>query len=112
MPADYTEVNLDVGELLILDPMLMHSASSNTGEILSSRHVVFTTMFADSAIGTTLAALPNRMAVAPASKFAPELREGLPEGLRGLLEWELPLAGQTARAVPNGLAVGAQKAKL
>ena len=49
-------------------------------------------MFADSAIGTTLAALQNRMAVAPSTKFAPELRDGLPESLRGLLEWELPMA--------------------
>ena len=49
-------------------------------------------MFADAAIGTTLAALPNRMAVAPPSKFSPELRDGLPPELRGLLEYELPMA--------------------
>ena len=33
VPAEYTEVSLDVGSLLILDPMLMHSASSNSGEV-------------------------------------------------------------------------------
>ena len=70
----------------------MHSASSNAGQVLPSRHVLFTTMFADAAIGTTLAALPNRMAVAPPSKFSPELRDGLPPELRGLLEYELPMA--------------------
>ena len=49
-------------------------------------------MFADSAIGTTLAALQDRMAVAPPTKFAPELSNALPKSLRGLLEWELPMA--------------------
>jgi hypothetical protein len=47
---------------------------------------------ADVAIGTTLAGLPSRMAVAPATKFSPELRDNLPAELRSLLEWELPLA--------------------
>ena len=61
-------------------------------QVLPARYVLFTTMFADSAIGTTLAALPNRMAVAPSTKFAPELRDGLSQTLRGLLEWELPMA--------------------
>ena len=33
MPAEYTEVPLGVGDLLIIDPMLMHSASTNAGEV-------------------------------------------------------------------------------
>eukprot|EP01051_Picozoa_sp_SAG22_P017727 SAG22_NODE_2804_length_2198_cov_1.545498_4_plen_81_part_00 len=78
--------------------MLMHSASANAGDLLPSRHVLFTTMFADAAIGTTLAALPNRMAVGPSTKFSPELRDGLPPALRSLLEWELPLAKEPAAA--------------
>ena len=40
-------------------------------QVLPSRHVLFQTMFADAAIGTTLAALDSRMAVAPPTKFAP-----------------------------------------
>ena len=61
-------------------------------QVLPSRHVLFQTMFADAAIGTTLAALDSRMAVAPPTKFAPELKAGLPEELHGLLDWELPMA--------------------
>ena len=33
MPAEYTEVPLGVGDLLVIDPMLMHSASTNAGEV-------------------------------------------------------------------------------
>ena len=47
-----------------------------------------------SAEGVTLSALTNRMAVAPASKFSEEMRAALPEGLRGMLDWELPPAQQ------------------
>jgi hypothetical protein len=117
VPSEYTEVLLEVGDLLILDPMLMHSASANAGELHSSRHVLGTTFFAgthgptpcrpavaiptrchgcylaaDTAIGTTLAALPDRYAVGPATKFSPELQRGLKaRGLQSLLDWELPL---------------------
>ena len=49
-------------------------------------------MFAEAAAGVTLSALTNRMAVAPASKFSEEMRDALPEGLRGMLDWELPTA--------------------
>ena len=55
---------------------------------------LFTTMFAEAAAGVTLSALTNRMAVAPASKFSEEMRAALPEGLRGMLDWELPPAQQ------------------
>ena len=127
-----------MGDVLVLDPMCMHSASPNAGAI-PARHVVrpkplepariccrlpsafllhfpllalglgnssadrrpwrvrgqlFTTMFAEAAAGVTLSALTNRMAVAPASKFSEELRAALPEGLRGMLDWELPPAQQ------------------
>ena len=91
--SQYTEVNLSVGDLLVLDPMCMHSASPNAGA-LPARHVLFTTMFAPDASGVTLSGLPGRMAVAPATKFSEELREGLPPALRGLLDWELPPAVQ------------------
>ena len=33
VPAEYTEVPLGVGDLLVIDPMLMHSASTNAGEV-------------------------------------------------------------------------------
>ena len=39
VPAQYEEVTLDPGDLLILDPMLMHSASANAGELLPFRCV-------------------------------------------------------------------------
>ena len=37
--SNYTEVNLAVGDVLVLDPMCMHSASPNAGAI-PARHVV------------------------------------------------------------------------
>ena len=85
-----TEVYLEPGDLLVHDPMLTHSASDNLGAV-PSRHVLFSTFFDVSAIGTTLVGLRNRMAAAPPSKFPKELREGLPPEWRSLLEWELPL---------------------
>ena len=45
----------------------------------------------DLGVEPTLAALDSRMAVAPPTKLAPELKPGLPEELHGLLDWELPL---------------------
>lgn len=79
-----------INSVVTIEPDDMRSAFRL--QVLPARYVLFTTMFADSAIGTTLAALQNRMAVAPSTKFAPELRDGLPRSLRGLLEWELPMA--------------------
>ena len=52
------------------------------------------------AIGTTLAALPIRFAVAPSTKYSPELKAGLGPGLAGLLDWQLPMA----KVHPDGLA--------
>ena len=59
--TDAVEVHFDEGDMLVLDPMLLHSASANGGAI-PSRHVLFTTFFHESAIGTTLAGLPDRWA--------------------------------------------------
>ena len=58
---------------------------------MPSRHVLFSTFFDASAIGTTLVGLANRMAAAPTTKFPPQLREGLPVEWASLLDWELPL---------------------
>jgi ectoine hydroxylase-related dioxygenase (phytanoyl-CoA dioxygenase family) len=102
--AAAVEVTFAEGDLLILDPMLLHSASDNGGAI-PSRHVLFTTFFDEAAIGTTLAALPDRVAVGPSSKFPASLHQSLPVPLQPLLDWRLPLAsGEVTRDV-NGLEI-------
>ena len=56
--------------------------------------VLFSLVATRDSIGSTLAGQVNRNYVSPASKYTNELREALPERLRGLLEWELPLEGE------------------
>ena len=81
----YVEVLLDEGDLLIQDPMLMHSASSNAGAI-ASRYTLFTTMFHPIAMQSTVVASPQASR-APCSKFSCELRDALAPQWRELLNW-------------------------
>ena len=113
------EVTFGTGDLLILDPFCTHAASTFREEVAKStglsgryaspyepplwpptlvtlrRHaqVLFSLVATRDSIGSTLAGQANRNYVAPASKYTDELREALPERLRGLLDWELPLEG-------------------
>ena len=82
------EVLCDEGDIIILNPMCLHSASPMClpGR---TRHVVFNT-FIDAS--STFMLLPERGATRPASKFSPELRTGLAaRGLESLIGWAAPL---------------------
>jgi ectoine hydroxylase-related dioxygenase (phytanoyl-CoA dioxygenase family) len=81
----HVEVLLDEGDLLVQDPMLMHSASSNAGAI-PSRYTLFTTMFHPIAMESTVVASPQASR-APCSKFPREMHEALAPEWRGLLDW-------------------------
>eukprot|EP01052_Picozoa_sp_SAG31_P030336 SAG31_NODE_3103_length_4672_cov_2.447409_2_plen_349_part_00 len=84
------ELELAEGDLLILDPMVMHSASDVATR---SRYALFTSFFHAAAIGTTMTGLRQRVAAAPgALKFPLELKRALPEQLWPLLDWTLPSA--------------------
>ena len=95
------EIEMEVGDLLIFDPMLSHAGSPfkqgvhhSTG---SSHHALFSVFAARAAIGASLAGVPERPYAAPATKYPAEFRDALPPRLRGMLDWELPFA-------PNGVA--------
>lgn len=115
------EVTMDEGDLLVHDPMLVHSGSANHGA-LPARYVLFSTFFDAAAIGTTLVGLPDRIAAAPATKFPREMRENLPAEWSGLLNWDLPRQQQRMQAATgntqqslewtNGTARGVSSAKL
>eukprot|EP01047_Picozoa_sp_COSAG01_P056550 COSAG01_NODE_6427_length_3673_cov_69.208170_2_plen_145_part_00 len=105
--SDAVSVEFGEGDLLVLDPMLLHSASANGGAI-PSRYVLFTTLFHESAAGATLAGIKDRVAVAPPAKFPKSLRESLEPTLHSLLEWRLPMAADahdlTVKQALKGLA--------
>ena len=94
------EVELAVGDTLVLDLMLSHSGSpfrEGVSHALGSARWVLFSVWADAAaIGTTLAGLPQRSYSAPASKYTDALREALPPDLVGLLDWQLPLESELA----------------
>jgi hypothetical protein len=98
--AEIAELTLETGDLIILDPMVMHSASDVATQ---TRYALFTSFFHEAAIGTTLTAL-RAVAAAPGSlKYPADLRGALPRSLRPLLDWELPLAVEEDSRVSVGL---------
>ena len=62
--------------MMLQDPMLMHSASTNAGALGTSRYTLFTTMFHPEAARATVVTSPQASR-APCSKFPRELRENL-----------------------------------
>jgi len=74
------EVCLKQGEMMIFDPMMLHSESVVTTP--ESRYVLFQNFFD---IAAADQALPMRGSSAPAVKFPPVFRDALPENRRSLL---------------------------
>jgi hypothetical protein len=91
------EVVLDEGDLLVVDPMMLHAATPNTrGDVAGySRYMLFTTFF-DAATNDHL--LPPRGSSAPAIKFPPEMRDD-PRLPASLWDWESPTVDEARAAI-------------
>ena len=93
-PLAAREILCDAGDVVIINPMCLHSASPMRLEG-KSRYVCFNT-FIDA--NATFILLPERGATRPAEKFPQELRTGLAaKGLSSLLEWAVPKTPDTQR---------------
>ena len=95
--GEWEEVLLREGDLLVQDPMLLHSASSNAGAV-PARYTLFTTMFHPDACKSTVVT-SAQASRAPCSKFPRELRLKLSPRWRPLLEWTLSDRRTTAEMV-------------
>jgi hypothetical protein len=88
------EVYMDIGDVLVLDPMLSHAGScfreGTQAGVCASRYVLFSLVADQSAIGVTLTGLRNRNYTAPATKYTNEMKHALPRDLLHLLDWTLP----------------------
>jgi hypothetical protein len=90
---ELVEVVMEEGDVAIMDPMMMHTATPmrHPGQ---SRYVAYSTFFDASAAGPVL--LPTRGATEPSQKYPPDFVSGLAaNGLEGLVDWEVPEATDT-----------------
>lgn len=88
------EILCDEGDVVIINPMCLHSPSPMRlpGR---SRYVCFNSFFST---GGEFMLLPERGSTRPAEKFSQELRDGLEaQGLSSLLEWAPPTRPDTQR---------------
>ena len=110
--ASKTEVTMREGDLLVIDPMITHSASP-VADALPARHVVFTTIFASAAIGETLFGTTRRNSTAPPAKFPPALTASPALADRGhLFGWRLPGHPADIATPAPAPAAGGQKGML
>ena len=82
--------DLKEGDLFIVDPSMLHAATPNTRRDITPeyrRYVLFSTFFDKR---TTDHLLPPRGSSGPAIKFAPDMREALPQQLQSLFDWTAP----------------------